>query len=151
MPCLLGGFSVKKIVAVAFAVGHIACVMPAQAAIYVANYTGTDGPAATASFTFTTADAMNSRGGYDILGVTGNVNGDAITSLVANPNAPNRSISSGNRWYYDNVYYDAARLFDSDGVLFTTASGAEFTCGGTPPHPIVCIQGWRTQPARASG
>ncbi|QXQ06090.1 hypothetical protein KX816_18165 [Sphingosinicellaceae bacterium] len=63
--------------------------MPAQAAVYGATYTSTLGPVTTASFLFTTADVLNTRGGYDILSLSGHVNQHPITGLIANPNAPN--------------------------------------------------------------
>lgn len=104
----------------------LAFAVPTEAGVYTTTYTGTNGPAATASFTFTTSDTIvRSGGGYNILSVTGYVNANAITGLIANPNAPNQTVSTGGGWKFDNVDYDASQLFDSDGLLFTTASGAE--------------------------
>lgn len=56
----------------------------ANAATYTLEYTGSGhGPLALsqATLTFTTSDTLNSLGGYDILNVTGEVNGDTITGL----------------------------------------------------------------------
>ena len=119
----------KITVAAVLTAACLASAVPAHAAVYTTSYTGTVGAAATASFTIITSDALNSRGGYNILNVTGNVNGENITSLIANPNQPDRATLIG-RWHYDNVYYNAARLFDSDGVSFTTETGAQFNLWG---------------------
>lgn len=120
----------NKFAIAALGVGCVLATVPVQAAVYGASYTSTLGPATTASFLFTTADVLNTRGGYDILAVSGHVNEHAITGLFANPNAPNTADYPGRRWNFDNVYYDAVRLFDSDGVVFTVDTGAEYNLWG---------------------
>ena len=104
--------------------------MPVQAGVYAATYTSTLGNATIGSFLFTTTDVLNTRGGYNILSVSGYVNSHAITGFTVNPNAPNTWLSPGGRWQVDNVYYNATRMFDSDGVLFTTDNGAEYNLWG---------------------
>ena len=82
--------------------------------------------ATNARFTFTTSDTLNAKGGYDILSLAGDVNGDAIVGLTANPDQPEISTSTDTLFYYDNVFYSADAPVDLSGILFTTASGLEY-------------------------
>jgi hypothetical protein len=93
----------------------------AQAATYILNFTGNDG--STAAFDLTTANTVDAVGGYDVLAITGgNVNGDAISGLLLNPNQP--SVFVNNAWQYDNVLFPGSdRLVDYYGVVGNLASG----------------------------
>jgi hypothetical protein len=66
----------------------------------------------------TISDTLNSIGGYDVTGISGTVNGSAITGLVANPNQPNSSVDSSGSWIYDNVVYSSGPWVDNSGLLF---------------------------------
>lgn len=75
---------------------------------------------------FHTADTLNVVGGYDILGISGNVTGTgggAITGLYANPAQPYPSnCCTANGWYitFDNVLDTLAPYLDMNGVAFTS-------------------------------
>jgi hypothetical protein len=68
-------------------------------------------------------------GGYDIIAITGIVNGDAITGLLGGTGP--MELSPDGFFDYDNVFYPAGAAsaaggyFDDDGLLFTTA-GANY-------------------------
>ena len=111
------------------ALSAAACVIaaaPAGAAEYFTSYTGTSGTPTTASMWFTTSDVLNSHGGYDIIAARGDVNGDVITGLEANPNQPNLRLSDTRDFNYDNNIFGSGPLFDTDGAVFKTASGLEY-------------------------
>jgi hypothetical protein len=107
---------------------------PTYAAEYFGSYTSSSGTPTTASLYFTTSDTLNAVGGYDILGMHGDVNGDAITGVEANPNQPHLSLSATRAWNFDNVLYNSGPLLSTDGVVFTTIGGLEYNMwsdGGT--------------------
>jgi len=107
--------------------------MPAQAGHFLGTYSSFSGTPTSASISLITDDAVNGIGGHNILAVSGNVDGDAITGLVANPNQPNPSISPDGLWQFDNVLFDGVQLLDTWGALFKTASGAEYNLWGNAP------------------
>ncbi len=107
-----------------------AAAIPAQATEFTKTFTGDSGSPITANFTFTTSDTVNARGGYDVLGMSGSVGNDLITGFLANPTPGISSLSPDKAWIYDDIYYDENRILDSDGVVFTTASGAEYNFWG---------------------
>lgn len=65
-------------------------------------------------------------GGHDILGISGTLNGAAITGLLGGV-GPQETSPDG-FFYYDNVFYTAGAAsaaggyFDDPGLLFTTAT-----------------------------
>jgi len=90
-------------------------------------YTPTSGtPMGITTIDFTTSSTLNAVGGYDILGISSDVSGDAITALVMNPGQPNMSTSLDGLWNFDNVYFLTALSLDHWGALFMTASGTEY-------------------------
>jgi hypothetical protein len=99
---------------------------PACAKGYVLNYTSYDSTV-TATFVIDASDAVDAVGGHDVLGISGNVGGDAITSLTSNPIQPSVATSQDGLFTYDNVVYDVTPIVDDfSGLLFTTASGTEY-------------------------
>ncbi|HEY3948731.1 PEPxxWA-CTERM sorting domain-containing protein [Phenylobacterium sp.] len=105
----------------------------AQAAIWVLDYTATDGNSPfEADLTLVTSDTVNSVGGYNVQSVTGDVDGDTVTALIANPGLPNASYSADGWFIYDNVFFadnaggTAAPVLSNPGLLFASASGAEY-------------------------
>src|SRR5260370_38615956 len=75
--------------AIVLAAGH------AQAATWLLDYTATDGgQPSQASVTVEIADALNAVGGHDVTGISGQVDGDATTGLIANPGQPFASDSA---------------------------------------------------------
>ncbi len=93
----------------------VGAVTPALAATYAVHYTATGGPTlpTTADFRITTANALNTLGGFDILSASGSVNGVAITGLAAVNPAGFRT---------NNVFYASAPNFDLFGLGWTTGS-----------------------------
>jgi len=92
---------------------------------YTANNVG-DTPY-TATVDVVASNALNSVAGYDVLSVTGNVDGDTITTLIANPNQPTPSYSPDGLFIYDNVVWPgAATQLSNPGILFMGASGDEY-------------------------
>jgi len=123
----------RKLLGVAVAASALFAAMPAQAGTFLGTYTTFGGAPNSASVKFTYDDAVNGVGGHDILAVSGNVDGDAITALLPNPNAPNPAISPDGLWQFDNVFFDAAQVLDTWGVVFSTASGTEYNLWGNSP------------------
>jgi hypothetical protein len=76
----------------------------------------------------TASDTLNSAGGYDITGISGNVSsqgGGAITGLIAKPGQPAPSTDSTGSWNYDDVVFGSGPAFDLYGVLFDAGAGAD--------------------------
>lgn len=108
-----------------WAVAGICGAVPASARQVTTSFTSTRGPATTASLVFTASDTLNVRGGYDITGLSGNVNGNAITGIIANPNQPYVAFVPGG-FNISNVLYGNGPLLDSDGAIFETANGNRY-------------------------
>jgi hypothetical protein len=108
--------------ALVFSAGH------AQAATWILDYTATDGGQPTqASVTVEISDLLNAVGGHDVTGVSGQVDGDAITGLIANPGQPFASYSADGWFIFDNVIWpDQASLISNAGLFFSGASGDEY-------------------------
>jgi hypothetical protein len=106
----------------------VLCAGPAQAATWLLDYTATDGGQPTqASVTVELADGLNAVGGYDVTGVSGQVDGDAITGLIANPGQPFPSYSADGWFIFDNVVWPGgAPVLSNPGLFFTGASGDEY-------------------------
>lgn len=104
------------------------CAGSAQAATWVVDYTSTGGSPFAAALTLNTADTLNAAGGFNITGVSGNVDGDVVTGLIANPNQPFASYSADGMFIFDNVFFTApgGPKFSNPGLFFTGASGNEY-------------------------
>jgi len=106
--------------------------MPAQAANFIFHYEAfpdliQNGAPVSATLFLTTADTLNTVGGYDILSATGTIDGNAVTGLVANPNQPDTYEEGG--FSFDNVLFAGGGAFlDPNGFMVTTAS-AEYNFG----------------------
>jgi hypothetical protein len=100
----------------------------AQAANWILDYTATAGSApATAALTIDTADTLNAVGGYDITGIHGEVDGDQVTGLIANPSQPFSSYSANGWFIFDNVFWtNGAPALSNPGLFFQAASGDEY-------------------------
>jgi hypothetical protein len=143
---LFGGMSVKKLSFALLAGAGAISAFPADAAQFSTTYTSTSGTAMAAALTITTADVLNSVGGYNILAVSGNVNGDAITGLIPTANPPASQVSASHLWNVNNVYYDQPRFLNSDGMLFSTASGLEYNMWGNSPVSFELASGYQSSP-----
>jgi len=106
--------------------------VPAQAGHFFGTYTSSSQPFS-AHLNFTTSSTVNGLGAYDVLSITGDVDGDAITGLITNPAQPNQGTSPDGLFYFDNDFYAVAPVFDGNGILFTTASGTEYNFWGNNP------------------
>ncbi len=118
---------------VKFAAGAVAALAisggAAQASTWVIDYTanGLGDLPQSAVVNLVASDSLNTVNGYDVLSVTGNVDGDAIAALVNNPNQPTQSTSPDGLFYFDNVVWPgAAQQLSSPGILFTGVSGTEY-------------------------
>lgn len=99
----------------------------AQAATWIVTYVSAGGAPLVASLTVQTADTLDAVGGFDITGVTGAVDGDAVTGLILNPGQPFAHLSADGLFIYDNVLFPAgAPVFSNPGLFFSGASGSEY-------------------------
>ena len=118
---------------VRFAAGAVAALATsggaAQASTWVIDYTANnvgDTPFS-AVVDVVASDVLNAVNGYDVLSVSGNVDGDVIDHLVPNPNQPTQATSPDGLFYYDNVVWPgAAQELSNPGILFTGVSGTEY-------------------------
>lgn len=117
---------VLKIAAVVSTGLALMAATDSQAATYLINYASNGGNPLTAALTVTTSNALNGVGGYDVTGVSGNVDGDTVTGLIANPQAPTWSFSTDGLFMFDNVFFQGAPNVSWYGLLFSGASGNEY-------------------------
>lgn len=118
---------------VKFAAGVVAALAisggAAQASTWVIDYTANnvgDTPYS-AVVDPVASDVLNAVNGYDVLSVSGNVDGDAIDHLINNPNQPTQATSPDGLFYFDNVVWPgAAQQLSNPGILFTGVSGTEY-------------------------
>jgi len=105
----------------------------AQAATWLVTYASTGGGPFAASLTVDTLDTLDGAGGYDVTGVSGHVDGDAVTGLIANPGQPWSSYSADGLFIFDNVFFPSAPVFSHPGLFFAGASGAEYNLFSDSP------------------
>jgi hypothetical protein len=98
----------------------------AQAATWLVSYQSTGGNPLAADLTLTASDVLNAVGGFDVTGIAGNVDGDAVTGLIANPHQPTYSYSNDGMFLFDNVVFTGAPNVSWYGLLFQGASGNEY-------------------------
>ena len=107
----------------------------AQAATWLLQYAAWSGAPAAASLTLTVDDQMNALGGFNITAVSGQVDGDTILALTANPNQPQASYSADGLFIFDNVLTTSGGVpwLSNPGILFTSASGFEYNLFSDSP------------------
>ena len=98
----------------------------AKASTWMLNNVSTGGAPMTADLTLTAADTLNAVGGFDVNGLSGAVNGDAVTRLLANPSQPPWSHSADGLFVIENVFFQAAPHVSSYGLFFAGASANEY-------------------------
>ena len=99
----------------------------AEAATWIVTYISAGGAPFSASLTVQTTDTVDAVGGFDITGVTGAVDGDAVTGLILNPGQPFARLSADGLFIYDNVLFPTgAPVFSNPGLFFSGASGSEY-------------------------
>jgi hypothetical protein len=115
-------------IAVGLSAAAVLCASQAQAATWLVDYVATKGARpAQASLTVDISDALNAVGGHDVTGVSGQVDADAVTGLIANPGQPFPSYSADGWFIYDNVVWPGgAPVLSNPGLFFTGASGDEY-------------------------
>lgn len=103
-----------------------------HAATYDFNFSTTDSVFAV-SATISTADTLNSVGGYDILSISGTIYGAGGGTIALEPN-PLQPLPYANAGvWYDNVYFSgAAPVVDDYGILFT-AGGYDYNLYAAGP------------------
>jgi hypothetical protein len=117
---------------VTFAAGLSAAIVltagHARAATWLLDYAATNGANPTeASLTVQISDTLNAVGGHDVTGISGQVDGDAVTGLIANPGQPYASYSADGWFIYDNVVWPGgAPMLSNPGLFFSGASGDEY-------------------------
>jgi hypothetical protein len=119
------GLKAKLIAAVALA-GAVAG--QAQAGTWLLKYTATSGGApSVANLTLQTADTLNAAGGFDVLSIGGDVDGETVGGLIANPHGPFPSYSDDGMFIFDNVWFGGASpVLSNPGLFFSGASGDEY-------------------------
>lgn len=106
----------------------------ARASTWVIDYTATSGAPSQAVVDVVASDTLNSVAGYDVLSVSGEVDGDTITGLIANPDQPTPTTSPDGLFIYDNVVWPgAATQLSNPGILFMGASGDEYNLFSDSP------------------
>ena len=100
----------------------LAFAAPASAALWTVNYTSIGGAPLSAQLNITTSNVLNVFGNYDITAISGNLDGEAITGLLANGNQPGTSTVAGGLWTIDNNLRPTAPWFDNAGLGFMTAT-----------------------------
>lgn len=99
----------------------------AQAATWLIAYASTGGAPQAATLEVVASDTLNAVGGHDVTAVSGDVDGDAVTGLIANPGQPFASYSADGMFIFDNVIWpDGAPELSNPGLFFAGASGDEY-------------------------
>jgi hypothetical protein len=99
----------------------------AQAATWLLTYTSTGGLPLGATLTLDASDVMNGVGGFDALSISGNVDGDTVTGLIANPSQPLAHYSADGMFIYDNVVWPTGGpALSNPGLFFSGVSGSEY-------------------------
>ena len=123
----------RKFILLASALVSMAAAVPACASTYALNYSGVfdgSGSPLLASLRIVTSNTLNAAGGYSINSVTGSVDGETVTGITPNPDAPNST--TGVSFTYDNNFFDANPVFNLNGLAFET-SAASWNLWGTDP------------------
>jgi hypothetical protein len=127
---LINKFATNAVFAGVLAGSALLAALPAKANTYDVTFNGSSFDV---SAVITTADTLDSVGGYDILGISGIVTGPtssvsgAINNLISNPGQPNQGTyyvpGTSIGWYYDNVLFPSGSAFDNNGPLFSFGAG----------------------------
>ena len=114
----------KHFVSAAALGAAILSATPACAGHFLGTYTAIDGTPAVATLDIETSDVLDSVGGYDVLSIKGDIDGDEITGLTANPAQPfGYHQPAPGIITYDNVLYPNGPNLSGFGLLFRTAAG----------------------------
>ena len=105
----------------------------AGAATWIVTYTATSGMPSMANLTLDVADTLNAVGGFDVLAITGDVDGDTITGIITNPGQPFASYSADGLFIFDNVVWNGPLSISNPGLFFAGASGDEYNLFSNGP------------------
>src|SRR5690242_7931107 len=96
----------------------------ARAATFLLDYDSQSGAPFAAALTVITGDVLNAAGAFDVTAISGDVDGDAVTSLIDNPNKPWASYSADGWFIIDNnLWPTGAPVVSNPGLFFRGASG----------------------------
>jgi hypothetical protein len=104
------------------AVASALIAAPASASTWLVNYVSDNGSPTTANLTLTVDDTANALGTYNVLGISGDVDGDVVTGLATNPSSPNFATSSDGLFWFDNTFQAPAPSVSWYGLLFSSAT-----------------------------
>ena len=90
----------------------------ANASVFQSHYVAT-GVATSIDLLLDYNSAINGLGGHDVVGVTGTVNGNNVTSIIL----PIGSVNTIGNIIYDNTLFDGPIHFDFNGLFLTVAGG----------------------------
>ncbi len=117
------GYIMSKTFVTLFAALAIMAILPAadaNATVYAFAFASFDGQlTATGQMT---VDASN-----DVTAISGTISGlvdQTISGVVANPSFPNAATSPDGSFIYNDLFYNAAKHFDIDGLVFSTLENA---------------------------
>ena len=114
----------------------------AQATSWNVAFTGTGGANRdTAAFRLLTSNTQNGAGGYNIRGATGQIDGFAITGLIAPGTAGTYFVSTDGRWNLDNTLFGSAPFMSNNGWGFTLANGSEVNVWAASPNSHAVANG----------
>jgi hypothetical protein len=117
----------KRFLAMAVGAAALALTGEAHAATFLLNYASQTGAPVSADLTVTAADVENAAGGYDITGISGHVDADAVSGLIDNPGKPWASYSADGWFIFDNVIWPTgAPVLSNPGIFFRGVSGDEY-------------------------
>jgi hypothetical protein len=117
----------KPFLKAAACVAGLALAGEARAATFLLDYDSQSGAPFAADLTVFTDDVANAAGAFDVTAISGNVDGDAITALIDNPNKPWASYSADGWFIIDNnLWPTGAPVVSNPGLFFRGASGDEY-------------------------
>lgn len=90
----------------------------ANASVFQSHYVAT-GVATSIDLLLDYNSAINGLGGHDVVGVTGTVNGNSVTGIIA----PIGAVNTIGSIIYDNTLFDGFPHFDFNGLFLTVAGG----------------------------
>jgi PEP-CTERM motif-containing protein len=99
----------------------------AQAGTWLLTYQSSGGSPFAATLDLVASDTLDAAGGYDVTSISGHVDGDTVTGLIANPDQPFAAYSADGLFIFDNVIWPAgAPQLSHPGLFFSGFSGDEY-------------------------
>ena len=118
----------KRSLSVAAGAAAMMLAGQANAATFLLNYDAFAGAPVAADLTVIASDVLNAAGAFDVTAISGDVDGDAVTALIDNPNKPWASYSADGWFIIDNnIWPTRAPIVSNPGLFFRGASGDEYS------------------------